>query len=155
MAKTKVCKGCGENKPLDAYSPGANGKPRGRCKQCGVIAATLWKDSNPRKALDYHLRRTFGITIEHYDAMLEEQGGVCAICGQPPIVTKPTRVRKHEWMPEAPAVAPRLIVDHDHDTGEVRGLLCKPCNTGIGMLADSAERCRRAAEYLGGAPSGT
>lgn len=55
------------------------------------------------------LTRLFGLTAEDYDTMLENQGGVCAICQSPP---------KNN----------RLAVDHDHNTGEIRGLLCTRCN---------------------------
>lgn len=62
-----------------------------------------------------HLVRTYGITVEEYENLLKEQNGVCAICANPPGKR-------------------RLAVDHDHETGLVRGLLCSPCNTGIGLL---------------------
>lgn len=55
------------------------------------------------------LKRLFGITWEQYDQMLSSQGGVCALCGDPP-------------------KGKRLAVDHDHKTGKVRGLLCSFCN---------------------------
>lgn len=76
-----------------------------------------------------NLRRSFGITPESYDKMLEGQGGCCAICSKPP-------VRK------------RLAVDHCHRTGRIRGLLCDLCNRGIGMLKDNPVSLRKAAEYL-------
>jgi hypothetical protein len=58
-----------------------------------------------------YLRR-YEITLDDYERMLEEQNGVCKICGNPPL--------EHE-----------LAVDHDHETGYVRGLLCVPCNVGL------------------------
>ncbi|NBU34381.1 hypothetical protein EBS40_07195 [bacterium] len=63
-----------------------------------------------------HLERTYGITLEQYDELLESQGGVCAICREMCVSGR------------------RLCVDHDHDTGKVRGLLCGRCNFGIGSL---------------------
>ena len=76
------------------------------------------------------LRRFYGITVEEYNARLEAQGGVCAICGSPPGVR-------------------RLAVDHDHHTGAIRGLLCSgTCNPALGYLRDSPKLLRRAAEYL-------
>ncbi len=63
--------------------------------------------------------------------MLAAQGGVCAICKTPPNGV-------------------RLSVDHDHKTAAVRGLLCAPCNTGIGMLRDSPMLLAMAEEYLHG-----
>lgn len=60
-----------------------------------------------------HLRRR-GVTPEQYQALLDEQGGVCAICGNPCSTGK------------------SLAIDHDHETDEIRGLLCFPCNTKLG-----------------------
>lgn len=97
-----------------------------------------WRVENPEKYLTgkrrCRLQKTFGLSFEQYDAMLAAQGGVCAICKQPE-----THQRKGVW---------NLSVDHCHATGRVRGLLCNRCNRGIGLLADDAELCRKAAEYL-------
>ncbi|MBE7186743.1 endonuclease VII domain-containing protein, partial [Jatrophihabitans endophyticus] len=60
---------------------------------------------------NYHLRRRYGITAKHADQMLAEQNGVCAICLE----------------------APAAHVDHDHETGRVRGLLCFNCNGALGQ----------------------
>lgn len=82
----------------------------------------------------YNLSR-YGLTVVAYDEMLEEHGGVCAICGEPP---KPDGVR----------AASRLHVDHDHETGKVRGLLCNHCNRGIGAFRDRPELLELAILYL-------
>lgn len=71
-------------------------------------------DRKRRKA-DGQLRRRYGLTMTEYDAMVERQGGTCALCLEPP-----TLVRR--------GLPPRLFVDHDHATGRVRGLLCNECN---------------------------
>jgi hypothetical protein len=76
------------------------------------------------------LRRKFGITPERYEELLEAQGGVCAICQKPCSSGR------------------RLAVDHDHEAGIVRGLLCRRCNTAIGLLGDDAVSLLRAAGYL-------
>ena len=83
-----------------------------------------------RKQRDTYYRRTFGISADDVDAMLEAQGGGCAICGE-----RPQRLAS-------------LHVDHCHGTGRIRGLLCLNCNQGIGKLGEDPERLRRAAEYL-------
>ena len=80
------------------------------------------------------LLKRYGLSLADYDRLLEQQAGGCAICGG---VTM--------WRGEG-----RLSVDHDHETGEVRGLLCSPCNTGLGHFHDDAERLRRAIIYLEG-----
>jgi len=73
-----------------------------------------------------HLRRHYGITSEEFDRVLEEQGGLCASC----------------W--EAPATD----VDHNHQTGVFRGILCGLCNRMIGQAGDSPARLLQGAEYL-------
>ena len=77
-------------------------------------------------ARDYHLRRRYGIDSAVVDAMVEQQGGVCLLCDK----------RKPEH------------VDHDHVTGQVRGVLCSCCNQGLGDFRDSAATLRAAIDYL-------
>lgn len=79
---------------------------------------------------DARLQATYGITLSEYNVMLADQHGVCAIC----------KVPHH---PERP-----LVVDHDHDSGMVRGLLCSECNTGIGLLGDNPDTLESAIAYL-------
>lgn len=74
--------------------------------------------------------KEYGITLEQYASMDAEQGSLCAICRQ----ATPGK---------------NLSVDHDHDTGFVRGLLCQPCNFAIGLLEDDMARVLRALAYLG------
>jgi hypothetical protein len=76
-----------------------------------------------------HLKRKYGITPAEYDAMLAAQGGVCLICR------------------EKPGDLP-LHVDHDHETGAVRSLLCVRCNNALGLFQESRDLFRAAAEYL-------
>ncbi len=80
---------------------------------------------------DNHLKRTYGISLDEYNRMHEEQDHRCAIC------------RRHQADHQK-----SLHVDHDHETGEVRGLLCYPCNRAIAILGDSAESVQRAVDYL-------
>lgn len=143
MANEKHCNGCGLDKPLDEFGKRPGGQPRSRCKRCLSEATMRWRDGNEDRALDAHLRRAFGITLAEYREMLVGQGGVCAICGEPPTVALGIPTRR-----QGRAVRPRLVVDHNHATGEVRGLLCAPCNRGIGFLGDTADGVRRALAYL-------
>lgn len=80
----------------------------------------------------YQLMDKYGITEDDYNTMLENQKGLCAICK----TDKPTG----KWK--------RFAVDHCHHTGHVRGLLCNECNRGMGLLRDSPELLRCAANYL-------
>lgn len=77
-----------------------------------------------------NVERKFGLTPEAWNIMFEEQGGVCAICKNPETQNR------------------RISVDHDHETGKVRGLLCNNCNRGLGLLKDSLHTLSSAVEYL-------
>lgn len=77
------------------------------------------------------LRRTFGITLDEYNGMYESQNGLCAICGKPDEVE-----------------GRRLAVDHNHDTGHIRALLCGNCNRGLGNFQDDPEMLVKATRYL-------
>lgn len=86
---------------------------------------------------NYQLQYKFGITLDQYRGMLEAQNYTCAVCG------KLNGTDMHR-----PGVTKELSVDHNHRTGQLRGLLCNDCNRAIGQLQDSPELCRKAAEYL-------
>lgn len=81
------------------------------------------------------MRRKYGITEREYWRMVDSQGGVCAVCGCEPPDTKHSGGKK-------------LHVDHDHESGRVRGLLCISCNRGLGLLKDSASVLGAASAYL-------
>jgi Recombination endonuclease VII len=81
---------------------------------------------NPTERRNRHLKHRYGITSKEYDARFAAQGGVCAICKQPP----GDNVRAH-W-------GAKLCIDHCHDTGTVRGLLCNDCNLAIGYAKTEA-----------------
>lgn len=90
-----------------------------------------WNSANREHRRNYHYKRLYGITLAEYNEMLEAQKGSCAICGEPP--------KEHHRS---------LAVDHDHNTGEIFGLLCTPCNKNlIGRIRNPA-LFERAAEYL-------
>lgn len=79
----------------------------------------------------YRLRR-YGLSVSEFDAMLGAQNGVCAICGGAPH----DRYQKN------------MAVDHCHETGRIRGILCLNCNSALGLFAEDANRLRAAIEYL-------
>ena len=104
-------------------------KCRGLCES--HYAKKRWADGHrsdsdkaaPRR--NARLKHRYGITAAEYDAMYEAQKGCCAICG------------KHAEAGSSPAHwKNKLAVDHCHDTGKVRGLLCNDCNAGIGHLGN-------------------
>ena len=83
------------------------------------------------KNRDRQYRERYGITLSEYNEMFAEQDGKCACCGEHQLEDKR-----------------RLAVDHCHDSGDVRGLLCFDCNIGIGKLGDNIEGIERALNYL-------
>lgn len=84
----------------------------------------------------YTRAQRYGLTVDDIIQMEEDQGGVCALCGEAETVRGSNGKVKS------------LSVDHCHETGRVRGLLCNNCNRGIGLLGDDPELLRRAAEYV-------
>jgi hypothetical protein len=77
----------------------------------------------------WSLKNYYGLSVSDYDAILQKQGGVCAICGN----TEPRG---------------RLVVDHNHGDGKVRGLLCHVCNRALGGFKDSRNLLLKAVKYL-------
>lgn len=143
----KRCRKCGETKPLLAFYAHQTTKD-GRanyCIECQCSASRDWHARNPdavkrnnesQRHRDWKLQQ-FGLTSSSLKQMLEEQSGVCAICEKPETRTDPRNGQINS-----------LAIDHDHNTGRVRGLLCGSCNTGLGLLGDNEQAVQRAIDYL-------
>lgn len=86
-----------------------------------------------------NLLHFYGLTVQEYDAMMAEQNGVCAVCSMPEMSRVAGRGADERR---------RLAVDHDHESGRVRGLLCLTCNHGLGAFRENPELLRDAATYL-------
>lgn len=130
----KRCAGCGEIKPVGEFWRNA-AKFDGRVDYCKPCERSRYeaKAGTPefvRRTRETRLKGVYGITHAEYDGMLERQGGGCAICRQPP--------------PEESY----LTVDHCHNSGRVRGLLCSTCNLGLGAFKDSRALLSSAETYL-------
>jgi len=109
---------------------------RTRLLSNGVTLRGLGPQPKPeRERADTKLRRIYGITIDDFEALMEKQGRVCAICG-----AAAQHARNHGKQ--------QLCVDHDHHSQRVRGLLCHTCNMGLSYFSDDAELFSRAREYL-------
>ena len=93
------------------------------------------RENDPLAPRRTRLKNVYGITLDDYSRMLDEQQGVCAICQQECTVYS----GKEDTI---------LCIDHDHETGEVRGLLCNACNLGLGYFHDSVKGLQRAIKYL-------
>lgn len=147
-ATEKWCPRCETTKPVDAYGRRRNGALMGYCRPCMASydvayrqdengaenkrrASQKWSEG-PRK--EYDLQRTYGIGVADYEALLERQGGCCAICGAD---TPRQTLGERHWN-----------VDHCHSTDRVRGLLCNSCNLGIGKFGDDPDLLDAAAMYL-------
>jgi len=135
----KLCNTCGTNKPLTEYysTKGTKDGLRGECKCCNK-AATKARRQGPKrkqildKQIDSQMKRLYGIGLDDYNKMLEDQGGKCAICN--------TSEPGHGGN--------RFCIDHCHTTGKVRGLLCMPCNVSIGHLKDNVQLLEKALNYV-------
>lgn len=154
----RVCCLCKENKPIEQFTKDKHDKTgyTYSCTKCRYIREKKRYQDNPeaevirkQKAKERHriyskteqgiinsrrshLKRTFGISLELYNEMLKNQNGVCAICKQ---------FNTHGQH----AV---LAVDHCHDTGNIRGLLCYKCNTALGQFQDNINNLEKAISYL-------
>jgi hypothetical protein len=124
----KKCVDCGETNLAETHFFPAKVSSDGytvRCKSC-------------HQKMNRHLKlkREFGLTLAEYDILLENQKGVCAICGM-----AETRQVRHQKIYH-------LAVDHDHATGKLRGLLCSRCNKLLGALNDDIGICKAIIAYL-------
>ena len=136
----KHCPICGKTKISKNFYKDASRKDgiSGRCKICSLAATKKWQARNKdwvlqrnRKSNQRSSLAKLGMTVSDYDAMFSVQHGCCAICG------------KHQS-----DLNRALAVDHNHQTGEVRALLCCPCNAALGVFKEESFLCRQAAQYL-------
>jgi hypothetical protein len=129
----KKCSRCKIDKPLTDYHKRSN-RPcgvRSICKQC--YKGYEFK-RRPGYAREHFLMKSYSMTPEQYNSMLEKQEHKCAICKIES--SSMTGKKKH------------LCIDHSHKTGMVRGLLCDKCNRGIGLLNDNIITIKSAIDYL-------
>ena len=144
-----MCNACGEILPLSSFNKNSETHDgyRYTCKTCRknrvpanpkfskqtrkpskkYTRVKKTPHSSVSKAVYYRLRK-YNLSLDEYHEMINRQDGLCAICSVD--------------------LGEKFCVDHCHDSGAVRGLLCYSCNTGIGLLGDSPERLRLALSYL-------
>jgi hypothetical protein len=140
----KECIHCHEVKPFSEFPtmsrPARSGSVyyNPRCTPCNrIYHSTYYRNMTPEQKKEMSRKATlakYGLTPEEYDVMFAEQNGLCAVCGRPP---EGNGVSRHN-----------LVVDHDHDTGETRSLLCDFCNRGLGIFRDDPDLLMAAAAYL-------
>lgn len=138
---TKTCTTCMEAKSLDDFYHAARyrGGVMPRCYDCFKAGQKKSYQKNRAKYLPKmrarNLAARYGLTPIAFDSMATGQGGACAICGELPVG------QRHR--PSA-----GLVVDHNHSTGAVRGLLCVNCNALLGYAHDNQDTLRAAIAYL-------
>lgn len=126
---TKSCNTCGcELIVPDTWLASSRDTNQYKCRKCKAAYLADWRKKNPGA----YKELTYGITEEEYQDMLEAQEHTCAICG----TDKPGGRHK------------KFHIDHNHKTGKVRGLLCWPCNAGLGQFKDSYDNLHSALLYL-------
>lgn len=148
----KRCRLCQKDLPESKFH--RNGTPRKDgtsglrtdCKNCSTEVHRRYVNENRERirtrrkaayrenkipAINQNLKRYYGIGIEDYNRMFAEQKGLCKICDLPQV-----------------DFSRRFDVDHDHETGRIRGLLCVRCNRGIGLLRDNVEILKRAIKHI-------
>jgi hypothetical protein len=166
----KVCTRCKKDKPLSAYNKTKRNSSGldAHCRECSKLAQVQWRKNNPDKGKEYDrkwkdnnavylaqvkpdylsteyrkntqltrgwahfLKKTYRLSPKEFYALLESQDGGCAICGR-----KDSGVRNRQ-----------MHLDHCHETGRNRGILCHSCNVGLGNFKNNPDRLFAAAAYL-------
>ena len=147
LMKTKKCSRCGKDKLLDEFpkNKACFEGHSGVCKSCRyddrkkwlkqggnkVDAAIARKYRASRKGKENRLMREYGLSSAEWQEFFDEQKGKCLICDTHQSDLKQT-----------------LNVDHCHETGRVRGLLCGPCNQALGIMKDDKENVLRMVKYI-------
>lgn len=151
IRKTKRCTRCRKRKKTCLFSK-RHASPDGVhlvCKECDCARLKRWRRKHPNAGKEWfaahpgykeerlkkdplmhrrhHLGYAYGMSLEDFSSLFKRQGKRCAIC------------RRKDFQP---------VVDHNHRTGKVRGILCYPCNSALGFLADSARKIKAALEYI-------
>ena len=138
------------NAPKSRQTANSSKYPQGyfklkKCRVCGTLFTpkapsehTCSEFCRKYSHIEAYYKRVYRLSINEYLDLAEKQGFVCAICGKENFAMGAT----HTGL---------LVVDHDHKTGKVRGLLCHNCNRALGLLQDSPDTLKSAISYLEGA----
>ena len=143
----RVCKYCGEAKPLEDFVKRewnhADGRDN-RCKNCYAAKQREYYNRNreqySRASKNRSLKRKYGIDLGQFEQLLEDQNHQCAICDQQLEISWDGKWKNGN--------SRNSRLDHCHKNGVVRGILCHNCNAGLGMFDDSSMRLSRAIKYL-------
>ena len=137
----KLCPDCCQIKRFQDFHNDQRSKSgkSSYCKECMQKKNLLWLNKNKQKYLIYQQNHKFqtryNISLNDFNKLFQKQNGVCAICGKPELSTNcKGKIRN-------------LSVDHNHKTGQVRGLLCGNCNTGFGSFQENISILKSAIKY--------
>ena len=143
----KACTACGQVKPTTQFYKRQASKDglQNHCKPCSnervsrkraknreYMRSYMKTDAGKASVRKHRLKKNYGLTPEDFETLLVSQSNLCACCG-----TAEPKGSSNQWH-----------VDHCHQSGKVRGLLCNACNIGIGCLGDNLEGIRNALNYL-------
>lgn len=130
----KTCSKCEQVKPLTEYYRHPTGSD-GHAAVCKPCKRGYEKNKyDPLVRRERTLKEGYDMSLSDYDRLLDEQGNCCAICGT-----------------DSPGhTSGRFVVDHDHSSGDVRGLLCCSCNLMLGKAHDNVAILKSAINYLNG-----
>lgn len=159
----KICCKCKLGKPRKYFDSSKETKDNldPRCKKCrsmaymvarkadpnkfrerGKIAVAKWRNNNPLYRRKSYVEKMYGCGVEELEKFIKEHldknGQVCEICKQP--CDAIGKVKKKGYR--------RLVVDHDHETGKLRGIICDHCNNALGMLHDDIKIIKEVINYL-------
>lgn len=142
---SRTCTKCKQHKDIHEFHKSAGPYRRRTCKACAdarrkELAALKDPLETAARSRAHHLRTKYGISVDEFDKLWDAQDGKCQICSK--AMSNNVRVNEPD----------KVQIDHCHDTGRVRGLLCFSCNTGIGKLQDSVELLEKAIDYLKNPP---
>lgn len=145
--ENRLCSKCEISKPLSEFYTYKERNRSNWCKQCRIKMGNLWRrkdralnrekynaknrewrKDNAGKSRQYHLKKVYGVTMKEWDNLVIKQNGKCAICDK----------------------KTKLTLDHSHITGKTRGLLCRNCNAGLGLLGDNVNILKLAIKYMEG-----
>ena len=135
--KEKTCTQCQETKPLTEFYHRKN-RPNGtgyasECKECMKARMSKRYHDDPTRMADLTACRTYGLTMDELTAMREKANGICQACG------KSENEQGHYG---------KLVIDHCHETGKVRGLICNKCNTILGLCKDNIDILQGLAQFM-------
>jgi len=135
---SKKCTKCGTYKAFKDFDTRKASKDglTAQCTICLRVKSMKTRKDNPETTRANNLKNRFDMTIEQYNIIFLKQKGKCVIC------------QKSETIKDKRGSVKWLSIDHNHNTGKVRGLLCNACNTGLGKMGDSIKVLESAIKYL-------